>query len=65
MSEDSPTSPVPASEQPRRNITGKMIAIFLLIIGGIAVVITAYYVADNYPIFDNSEPTAVEQERSE
>jgi len=42
-----------------------MIAIFLLVVGGIAVVAAAYYVADNYPIFDNSEPTAVEQERRE
>ena len=56
---------MPAGEKPHRNITGKMIAITLLILGGIFVVILAYYVAENYPIFDHSEPTAVEQELSE
>ena len=65
MSEESPPSPIPTGEQPKRNITGKMIAIMLLILGGFVVVITAYYIADNYPIFDNSEPTAIEQQRSE
>lgn len=62
MSDEIPVSPIPSGEPPPRNITGKMIAIMLLILGGIAVVITAYYVADNYPIFDNGEPTTVQQE---
>lgn len=65
MSNESPTSPIPVSEPPPRNMTGKLVMIIMFVLGGIVVVLTAYYIADKYPIFEASEPAAMEQEVAE
>lgn len=62
MPEEYPVDhPLPAREKPPRNLPGKLTMILIFVIGGIAVVLTAYFVADNYPIFDDQEPAPIER----